>query len=269
MLQRSRGEPKDPIPRACRRCARRVLPLVLAALLPAAGRAESPSQAAEAARRSPNQPRLGGVELPARAPLPPASFEPARFPGELRSIDGTGNNPFEPEWGSAGTAFLRLARTGYADGLGAPAGADRAVARAVSNRCVAQPGYIPNGRAVNDLFWQWGQFLDHDLDLTPVAAPAEAFDIPVPAGDPWFDPGWSGTELIPLDRSLHVLIDGVREQLNIITAYIDASNVYGSDPERASALRRLDGSGRLKTGPGELLPFNEAGLPNALVRLKE
>jgi hypothetical protein len=54
-----------------------------------------------------------------------------------------------------------------------------------------------------------------------------------------------------------------RRQLNEITTWIDASNVYGSDSERALALRSNDGSGRLLTSDGNLLPFNEAGLANA------
>ncbi len=54
-----------------------------------------------------------------------------------------------------------------------------------------------------------------------------------------------------------------RQQVNEITAWIDASNVYGSDAERAMALRTLDGTGRLKTSAGNLLPFNTQGLSNA------
>ena len=68
--------------------------------------------------------------------------------------------------------------------------------------------------------------------------PAEAFDIPVPVGDPWFDPYATGNVTIPLNRSYYEEHDGVREQVNDITAYIDASNVYGSDAARASARRR-------------------------------
>ena len=55
----------------------------------------------------------------------------------------------------------------------------------------------------------------------------------------------------------------MRQQVNQITAFIDASNVYGSDEERALELRTLDGTGRLKTSEGDLLPFNENGLVNA------
>ncbi len=51
--------------------------------------------------------------------------------------------------------------------------------------------------------------------------------------------------------------------MNEITAYIDASNVYGSDVLRALELRTLDGTGQLKTSHHELLPFNVNGFPNA------
>jgi len=39
--------------------------------------------------------------------------------------------------------------------------------------------------------------------------------------------------------------------------------VYGSDQARATALRTNDGTGKLLTSPGGLLPFNTMGLPNA------
>lgn len=164
--------------------------------------------------------------------------------------------------------LLRLTAPAYADGIAAPAGPVRPNARAVSNAVAAEPTPTPNARGASDLFWLWGQFLDHDLDLTDSAVPAEAFDIQVPAGDPWFDPGATGTVVIPMNRSAWDPSTGwgtgrPREQVNRITARIDASNVYGVDRERARALRTLDGTGRLRTSPGALLPFNDRGLPNA------
>ncbi len=186
-----------------------------------------------------------------------------RLPGEVRAIDGSGNNPDHPDWGAAETAFLRLVPADYADGSSAPAGADRPSARAVSNAVSAQPGPTVNHRGASDFLWQWGQFIDHDIDLTPVADPVEPFDVPVPTGDPFFDPQGTGTQVIGLDRSFHVTSGGVREQINEITAYIDASNVYGSDSARAEALRANDGTGRLLISAGDLLPFNTEGLPNA------
>ena len=187
----------------------------------------------------------------------------ARFPAEFRSIDGSGNNVANPEWGSAGTELLRLTTIGYGDGAGTPSGAGLASAREISNLCVAQPEPIPNSLGASDMLWQWGQFLDHDIDLTPEADPSEPFDIAVPFGDLWFDPFATGQETIPLNRSFGSVVNGVRQQVNGITAYIDASNVYGSDPERTLELRALDGTGRLATSVGDLLPFNENGLPNA------
>lgn len=198
-------------------------------------------------------------------PPPPPNDGPdtAIFPLEFRTIDGTLNNLQEPDWGSAETWYLRVASAAYADGASTPAGAARPSARAVSNAVAAQTEDTVNSKQASDYLWQWGQFLDHDITETPVADPAEAFDIAVPVGDPFFDPTGAGVVTIALDRSVYVTLDGVREQLNAITAYVDASNVYGAEQERALALRTLDGTGRLKTRAGDLLPFNETGLPNA------
>ncbi len=200
---------------------------------------------------------------PAGAP-PPQNGQAVEFPETYRSIDGMGNNMRNPRRGSAGVQLLRLTEASYEDGVSSPAGADRLSARMISNACAAQVAEVENDRRATDYLWQWGQFVDHDIDLTHAADPAEAFDIEVPAGDPFFDPGNTGTKVIALNRSDHeVDAEGVRQQVNSISAFIDASNVYGSDAERAAALRTLDGTGRLKTSPGDLLPFNTAGLDNA------
>jgi peroxidase len=54
----------------------------------------------------------------------------------------------------------------------------------------------------------------------------------------------------------------VRQQVNVLTAFIDASNVYGSDKERCDALRSFTG-GKLLTDPsGNLPPKNVNNLPN-------
>ncbi|WOO41230.1 peroxidase family protein [Rubellicoccus peritrichatus] len=188
----------------------------------------------------------------------------AVFPLEFRSIDGTNNNVDNPNWGAAAIEFIRVVEADYADGLDEPSGADRASARAISSAVSAQDGSIPNSEGVSDFVWQWGQFLDHDITETPVIDPAEPFDIEVPLGDAWFDPFNTGTVTIGLNRSFYEHdADGVRQQFNEITAFIDASNVYGSDEERAADLRTNDGTGRLRTSDGDLLPFNINELPNA------
>ena len=210
----------------------------------------------------PFEPNMQRVVPPLKSPSVPFNVGPAAFPYEFRSIDGTGNNPIDSTRGAANTPLLRTTTNGYADGSGTPGGVGQRSARDISNLVVAQDHLIPNSRNVSDFIWQWGQFIDHDMDLTPSIDPIEPFNIPVPAGDPFFDPNNTGTQVIELDRSLYEMINGVREQINIDTAYIDASQVYGSDEERAHELRRLDGSGKLKTSPGNLLPYNVHGFPN-------
>lgn len=182
---------------------------------------------------------------------------------EFRSIDGFGNNFLNPTWGSTMSPLRRAMLVDYADGLSTPSGDQRASARAVSNLVASQPGDLPNSIGASDMVWQWGQFLDHDIDLTENHNPAEAFHIEVPLGDPQFDPFNTGTQLIPLNRSLYdpLSILPWREQLNQITAFIDASNVYGSDPVRAEALRLP--SGQMRVSAGLMLPFNTQGFPNA------
>jgi len=194
---------------------------------------------------------------------PNANARAAQFPADLRTIDGTNNHLANPTWGNVDEAFIRLAPNAYEDGTNTPAGATRPSPRAISNAVIAQTASVVNEKNASDYLWQWGQFLDHDIDETPIAEPAEALDIPVPIGDAFFDPFNTGSVTIPLDRSAFQLVNGVREQFNVITAYIDASNVYGSEHERANALRTNDGTGRLLTSAGDLLPFNTPGLANA------
>jgi hypothetical protein len=187
---------------------------------------------------------------------------------ESRTINGSHNNIDNPDWGKTGTALLRLVEPDYEDGIQEPAGSHRPSAREVSNVVSQQVDSKLNNKKASDYIWQWGQFIDHDIDLTEGASPVEAFNIAVPAGDNYFDPNSTGTEEIPLNRSVYETVTppsvaNPRQQLNQITAYLDGSMVYGSDPGRAAELRRNDGSGKLKTSKDGLLPYNVNGFPNA------
>ncbi|BDX07915.1 peroxidase family protein [Planctobacterium marinum] len=186
----------------------------------------------------------------------------------IRSYDGSNNNLDNPEWGKAHIQLQRYTAADYSDGISSLAGENRPSAREISNLVFAQNHDVPNAKMVTDFMWQWGQFLDHDIDLTDGIDPEEPANINVPTGDVFFDPQATGIAQISLNRSLYDVetgtgFDNPRQQVNEISAWIDASNVYGSSTERANALRTLDGTGRLKTSEGNLLPFNDEGLANA------
>ena len=185
---------------------------------------------------------------------------------EYRSIDGTGNNLDDTELGSTDEQLIRLADSEYADRVSAPAGDDRPSAREVSNAVVDQTTTETNERGLTDTTWLWGQFLDHDISISEGADPIEPLNIPVPSGDTSFDPMGSGDVELEFSRTVYDTTMGIsdsspRQQINQITTYIDGSMVYGSDAERVAELREYEG-GRLRTTEGDLLIFNDAGLPN-------
>jgi hypothetical protein len=206
------------------------------------------------------------------ADVDPASVvppDPSEQPtGQYRSIDGTGNHETHFKLGAANTPLFRSMPVDYGDGVASMAGAGRASPREISNALCAdsQPG--PNALGASDFLWQWGQFVDHDIDLTAAQDPAEPAPISVPTGDPSFDPTSTGAVTMDFNRSVYHPGTGndvayPRQQINQITHFIDASNVYGSNDLRAATLRTNDGTGQLRVSAGDLPPFNTAGLPNA------
>lgn len=181
--------------------------------------------------------------------------------GENRTFDGSGNNIASPALGMAGANLLRLTTPAYSDGLSAMAGGSRPNPRDVSNAVVAQGGSILNSRNMSDLVWQWGQFMDHDLDLTS-AGSTESAPISTSPGDPHFLGSPIGFTRSIFDPSTGTL--NARQQPNQISAFIDGSMVYGSDAGRATTLRSLSGGRLLTTASanGDLMPYNTFGLPN-------
>jgi len=185
--------------------------------------------------------------------------EPADAPAiPVRPVDGSGTHALWEDWGAVGQELLRLAPADYADGIGQMV-EDRPDARVVSNAVAQQSGEMPNSAGLSNFFWAWGQFIDHDLDLTE-AGGLEEVPMSVPAGDPWFDPTWSGemempfTRVVPMEDSGQ---DSPRAYANQITAFLDAGPVYGSDAATAAALRGE--GGRIALDANGLLPRSADG----------
>ncbi len=184
---------------------------------------------------------------------------------EIRSIDGTGNNRGDGKesWGSAGQTLGRILDPAYEDDVSSLAGADRPNPRDISNAISAQQGSNANAEGYSELFTVWGQFVDHDIDLTPDSS-GERADVGIPIGDEWFDPMASGSVSLSFQRSGYVDGTGTdaanpREHPNVITSFMDASMVYGSNAARAAVLRGE--GGKLRLGDGDLLPFNDPDHP--------
>ncbi len=158
-----------------------------------------------------------------------------------RPVDAYGTNPDNPGWGAVGSDLLRLAADDRGPG-GEMSGADRPGAREISNAVSDQHGAdIPNAAGASDFLWMWGQFIDHDISLTEAGRSAEA-PIPVPPGDPDFDPTGSGAATIPFTR-VDPTPTGYQ---NEITGLLDASMIYGSDPGTLDRMR-VDGGKLLMT----------------------
>jgi hypothetical protein len=187
----------------------------------------------------------------------------------FRPLDEVGNNLAHPTWGTANTQLLRgPSGAHYDDSISAPARPSAPSARAVSNAIFAQTGPVFSKTGLSDFIWTWGQFLDHDLSLTP--GNQESLPIPMPTGDAFFDPTSTGTQIMPFHRASFDTDTGTsplnpRQQINQDVGFIDGSNVYGSDAARAAWLR-TGTSGMLKvtkTSVGDLLPFNDGTQGNA------
>jgi peroxidase len=176
----------------------------------------------------------------------------------IRPTDGSGGNPLDPLWGSAGSDLLRLGPDGRGP-EGEMSGADRPGPREISNAIVQQHGAdIPNAGGASDFLWIWGQFLDHDLSLTE-AGTTEPASISVPIGDPVFAPG----STIPFVRA-EPTETGYANQ---ITAFIDASMIYGSTEQTLQAMRAE--GGKLVMTEDALLMFEGANVLTGDTRAAE
>lgn len=194
--------------------------------------------------------------------FPQALEERSLMSAGIRPIDEVGNNAANPSWGTAGTDLIRLAPAAYGDGIDSPALASDQNARAISNILNSQANpsdptsdiQTIDQNSLSDFGYAFGQFIDHDLDLTPDGG--ASLPITVAAGDP------IGPAPLPFTRSITDPSTGTStsnpaQQVTDVTAYLDLSQVYGSDAATAADLRTFSG-GLLKTSPGNMLPYDNS-----------
>ena len=204
----------------------------------------------------------------------------------FRTIDGTCNNLLKPLLGASGTAFKRLVPPVYEDGINSLRGTLQAQNKFPTFSPFLPPN--PSARLISEtvilnvtqdelpfthILMQWGQFLDHDLDLGPeleeeceeckfteICQPIRVADL-----DRAFGVGTPNNgSCLPFRRSVPVmetvkpLTFTPEEQLNDITSFIDGSMVYGSRLEQSLPIRAFQGGLLLE---GERFPKNQPSLP--------
>ncbi|XP_042858505.1 peroxidase-like [Penaeus japonicus] len=208
-----------------------------------------------------------------------------------RSFDGTCNNLVYPTWGATFTPLRRLAPPFYGDGVSkfrlAKNGKELPSTRLVSSKVNLQRN--AESPSISVLHMTFGQFLDHDLDFSPLHKDMDGKDIPccpdilhndpsmlhpecapiaIPTNDPFYAPfNQTCMEFVRSVPDSSCFL-GPREQINEKTSYVDGSAIYGIEKSQADSLREFK-DGLLKfqmTKDGEELIPPNTDLTNACNR---
>ena len=181
-----------------------------------------------------------------------------------RPIDEVGNNVANPGQGTAGTDLLRVSPAAYADGIDSPVAGHNQSARVISDLLNNQadpdnPTQDLDDRrrnSLSDFGYAFGQFMDHDMDLTPTGSDERC----TIAADP-NDPSQHGRPDVralrhrPGHRHQHRATRRSRSTPSRRTSICRRSTAR--PPAIADALRTHSG-GLLKTSPGNMLPYDNS-----------
>ena len=191
---------------------------------------------------------------------------------KYRTADGSCNNLQHTSWGRAGMPFQRITPSIYDDGMSSPRtratdGSELPNVREVANIVLVDQDF-PDLQFTVSLM-QWAQFVDHDIAHTtfdtlqccPVQNQLdECFPITVSSNDGFFGP--LNQRCINFVRSMLAIDEncsmGSREQQNIITSFLDGSNIYGSNGEELNNLRS-NRDGLLRNSSNNMLPIAPPG----------
>ncbi|XP_035291532.1 eosinophil peroxidase-like [Anguilla anguilla] len=213
---------------------------------------------------------------------PPSCRTTAQI-NKYRTATNVCNNRKNPRLGASNTPLARWLPPRYQDGVSLPIAWDRELevngrvlplVREVSNRILKTANEdVVSDNMYTHLVTIFGQWTDHDLTLTPTSPSIRSFSNGInceescdraepcfPIKIPDTDPRHSQAACMPFHRSAPGCGTGstgfvfgagnVRQQMNTLTAYLDAGQVYGSTDAQALSLRDL-------TNDGGLLRVNE------------
>lgn len=189
----------------------------------------------------------------------------------FRTIDGTCNNLKRRTMGAANTPLSRLLAADYVDQrkLDTPRGFPRTLPVVPTPHEVSAAVFrvqIENkekaSKALSAMFMSLGQFIDHDMGSTP--HPSCSVSAGCGSSSAFRYPCFpirfqhNGANCSSFARSIPVCQSGsrrTRQQINVLSSYLDLSQVYSNSFKKAQSLRTLDGRGELKVTRSGLLPI--------------
>uniref|UniRef100_A0A3B3DLN3 NAD(P)H oxidase (H2O2-forming) n=1 Tax=Oryzias melastigma TaxID=30732 RepID=A0A3B3DLN3_ORYME len=181
---------------------------------------------------------------------------------EVPRFDGWYNSLGNPRRGSV----VRLVPAQYWDGVYQPVLEPlQPNPRRLSRLLAEGPSGLPSTRNQTVLFLFFGYHVAFEiLDLRSSGCPPEFMNIPVPQGDPVFDPNATGKVQLPFRRGEWDEVSGQSpsnpriQQVNSVTAWIDGSSIYGPSSSWSDLLRSFSG-GRLTSGSEWNMPKEGGG----------
>ncbi|XP_041652010.1 dual oxidase 1 [Cheilinus undulatus] len=180
---------------------------------------------------------------------------------EVPRFDGWYNSLGNPKRGAVGSPLVRLLPAQYSDGVYEAVHEPQLPnPRTLSRKLSAGPSGLPSTRNLTVLSLFFGYHVAFEVfDSRAPGCPPEFMNIPVPKGDPIFDPASRGKVLLPFQRGSWDKESGQspgnpRRQVNLVTAWIDGSSIYGPSTSWSDSLRSFSG--------GLLTSGSEANMPN-------
>jgi hypothetical protein len=156
------------------------------------------------------------------------------------SVDGSGNNAANPTWGQSGADLYRgILAAAYGDGVSSMNGQNLPSGRVISNLLGTQTDDLFDQRNLSAFIYAWGQFIDHDLDLTPDGG--TSVPISVPSNDPVF----SRISSLPLPHSTQSLLGKWSNSAARVRNAFAIGSGYFCKPRSStsSTARRIPGGG--------------------------